>query len=220
MKMMRPASMRAVQRSMAPARRYMSTQQQQSSSTGTHAAAVTSEASTSVSLGKWKPDAEIRMLYDGECSLCMKEVKFLQGRDAAAGKIDFVDIAEPSYSPEDNAGITFQAAMERIHAILPDGTIVKDIEVFRRLYEAVGLGWVYAITKNKAVEDAGNAVYNVWAKYRTQITGREALDVILARHRAEQEGRTGSLCRDSDGNVTAACDLPGASSSSSSSSSQ
>uniref|UniRef100_A0A383VJS5 Thiol-disulfide oxidoreductase DCC n=1 Tax=Tetradesmus obliquus TaxID=3088 RepID=A0A383VJS5_TETOB len=287
MKMMSPASMRAVQRSMAPARRYMSTQQQQSSSTSTHAAAATSEASTSVSLGKWKPGAEIRMLYDGECSLCMKEVKFLQGRDAAAGKIDFVDIAEPSYSPEDNAGITFQAAMERIHAILPDGTIVKDIEVFRRLYEAVGvygsagdalarpgqhchlrhiasaahvatlplaqcdaaaaaavrrkahpihhsvllffyvgagqvggmerLGWVYAITKNKAVEDAGNAVYNVWAKYRTQITGREALDVILARHRAEQEGRTGSLCRDSDGNVTAACDLPGASSSSSSS---
>jgi hypothetical protein len=37
--------------------------------------------------------------------------------------------------------------MERIHAILPDGTIVKDIEVFRRLYEAVGLGWVYAVTK-------------------------------------------------------------------------
>jgi hypothetical protein len=57
------------------------------------------------------------------------------------------------------------------------------------------------------------AVYNVWAKYRTQITGREALDVILARHKAEQEGKTGSLCRDADGNVTAACDLPAGSSS-------
>jgi predicted DCC family thiol-disulfide oxidoreductase YuxK len=59
--------------------------------------------------GNWKPGAEIRMLYDGECSLCMKEVKFLQARDAAAGRIDFVDIAAPSYRPEDNAGITFQA---------------------------------------------------------------------------------------------------------------
>jgi hypothetical protein len=39
----------------------------------------------------------------------MKEVKFLQGRDAAAGKIDFVDIAAPTYRPEDNAGISFQA---------------------------------------------------------------------------------------------------------------
>jgi predicted DCC family thiol-disulfide oxidoreductase YuxK len=44
------------------------------------------------------------MLYDGECSLCMKEVNFLRKRDAAAGRIDFVDIAEPSYRPEENAG--------------------------------------------------------------------------------------------------------------------
>eukprot|EP00775_Hariotina_reticulata_P006325 gene6325-6560_t len=170
-----------------------------------------SNKASSTIFGSWRPGCEIRMLYDGECSLCMKEVKFLMKRDADAGKIDFVDIAAPSYQPSDNAGITFEQAMERIHAILPDGTVVKDIEVFRRLYEAVGLGWVYAVTKYKPVEAAGNAVYNVWAKYRTQITGREALEVILARHRAEQEGRgnAGSLCRDADGNLTAAaCELP------------
>lgn len=100
--------------------------------------------------------------------------------------------------------------MERIHAILPDGSIVRDVEVFRRLYEAVGLGWVYAITKNKPILDAANAVYGVWAKYRTQITGREALEVILARHRAQQAGEAvaGSLCRDGDGSLTQACELP------------
>lgn len=37
--------------------------------------------------------------------------------------------------------------MGNIHAILPDGKVVTNVEVFRRLYEAVGLGWVYAITK-------------------------------------------------------------------------
>lgn len=37
--------------------------------------------------------------------------------------------------------------MGTIHAILPDGEVVKNVEVFRRLYEAVGLGWIYAITK-------------------------------------------------------------------------
>jgi predicted DCC family thiol-disulfide oxidoreductase YuxK len=119
----------------------------------------------------------------------MKEVAFLRKRDAAVGsRIDFVDIAAPDYRPEDNAGVTFQQAMERIHAILPDGTVVRDIEVFRRLYEAVGLGWVYAITSNKAVEAAANALYGVWAKYRTQITGawrgtalagREALALVV-----------------------------------------
>lgn len=63
--------------------------------------------------GAWKPGCEIRMLYDGECSLCMKEVNFLRKRDAAAGRIDFVDIAEPSYRAEENAGITFQEVCVR-----------------------------------------------------------------------------------------------------------
>lgn len=37
--------------------------------------------------------------------------------------------------------------MRRIHAVTSDGQIVSGVEVFRRLYEAVGLGFVYAITK-------------------------------------------------------------------------
>lgn len=102
-------------------------------------------------------------------------------------------------------------AMERIHAIKADGTIVKDVEVFRELYEAVGLGWVYAITKNPSVLNAANAVYGVWAKYRTQITGREALEVILARRAAEEAAGgavAGSLCRTADGSTAAACEVP------------
>ena len=48
----------------------------------------------------------------------------LMRRDAGANRIAFVDVAAPNYSPEANAGISFEAAMERIHAVLPDGTIV------------------------------------------------------------------------------------------------
>jgi predicted DCC family thiol-disulfide oxidoreductase YuxK len=50
------------------------------------------------------------MLYDGACPLCMREVDFLRGRDAGRGKIDFVDIAAPSYTAEANYGITYQQA--------------------------------------------------------------------------------------------------------------
>lgn len=116
---------------------------------------------------------------------------------------------QPIHSPNPHPFQTTQA-MERIHAILPDGTIVRDVEVFRRLYEAVGLGWVYAITKNPSVLNAANSLYGVWAKYRTQITGREALEVILQRRKAEAAGNVGgSLCRNADGSISnEACDLP------------
>eukprot|EP01024_Parvocaulis_polyphysoides_P043708 TRINITY_DN400_c0_g1_i2.p3 TRINITY_DN400_c0_g1~~TRINITY_DN400_c0_g1_i2.p3 ORF type:complete len:193 (-),score=27.88 TRINITY_DN400_c0_g1_i2:225-803(-) len=130
-----------------------------------------------------RPAWEIRMLYDGDCPLCMREVDFLKDRDSTNNKIDFVDIASPDYSPENNQGISYEQAMGRIHAILPDGKIITDIEVFRRLYEAVGLGWVYAVTQNKNVENVANTVYGFWAKYRTQITGRPGMEVILERRK-------------------------------------
>jgi hypothetical protein len=57
---------------------------------------------------------------------------------------------------EVNARWSLLQAMDRIHAILPDGTVVTDVEVFRRLYEAVGLGWVYAVTKYEPAMKAAN----------------------------------------------------------------
>jgi len=36
--------------------------------------------------------------------------------------------------------------MERIHAITADGQVLRDVAVFRRLYQAVGLGWVSAVS--------------------------------------------------------------------------
>lgn len=59
------------------------------------------------------------------------------------------------------------------------------VEVFRRLYEAVGLGWVYSVTKVAAIGRAADAVYDVWAKYRLPITGRPGLlEVMRTRDEA------------------------------------
>ncbi|GAQ86876.1 hypothetical protein KFL_003170150 [Klebsormidium nitens] len=143
---------------------------------------------------KW----EIKMLYDGECPLCMREVDMLRKRDAGSGKINFVDIASDSYDPSENANIDFEAAMGRIHGIQRDGTVVTNVEAFRKFYEAVGLGWVYAITKNKAVLKAADAVYDVWAKYRMQVTGRPPIEQVLEEKRKRQEqlkGASKDRCR-------------------------
>ncbi|GFH05973.1 uncharacterized protein HaLaN_00526 [Haematococcus lacustris] len=56
----------------------------------------------------------------------------------------------------------------------------------------------FAIIKGEAVDIADMML----AKYRMQVTGREALEVILARRRAQ--GAT-SLC---DSSAEAACELP------------
>ncbi|MGB3650479.1 MAG: DUF393 domain-containing protein [Rivularia sp. (in: cyanobacteria)] len=136
---------------------------------------------------------EIKLLYDGECPLCLREVNFLQKRDAGRGKVAFVDIAADDYSPEENGGIDFETAMGRIHGVLPDGTVIKNVEVFRRVYEALGMGWVYAITKLPILGALANFIYGIWADLRLRLTGRPNLDTVIKERRerlgCDEEGR-------------------------------
>ncbi|OAY73207.1 Uncharacterized protein, mitochondrial [Ananas comosus] len=129
----------------------------------------------------WK----IKMLYDGDCPLCMREVNMLKERNKSYGAIEFVDISSKDYSPEENEGLDYETVMGRIHAILSDGTVVRDVEAFRRLYEEIGLGWVYTVTKYEPVATIANAIYSIWAKYRLQITGRPPLEEILESRRKD-----------------------------------
>ena len=133
---------------------------------------------------------QIRMLYDGDCPLCMREVNMLRRRDSE-GKIDFVDIAGEDYDPAENQGIDFETAMGKIHAITSEGEVVTNVEVFRRLYDLVGLGWVFAITRTEPFGTIVDKVYDVWAAWRLPITGRETMETILAKRRGEA-----STCRE------------------------
>jgi len=202
----RPASL--LQTSGAPFAAHRRGGASSSSSSGARSPAASAAASTPTKpsllplpTATSSPSWTVRMLYDGECALCMKEVDFLRKRDAPKGLIDFVDIAGPSYDAAQNCGLDYETAMARIHALRPDGSVLVDIAVFRALYEAVGMGWVYAITATPAVERAANGVYGFWAKYRTQVTGREGMAAIFAARRrrlaaeAEQEEIMGSECR-------------------------
>lgn len=84
------------------------------------------------------------------------QVNMLRERNKQYGTIKFVDISSSDYSPEDNQGLDYQTVtvfnsrvwedtwvwrmldecscvsqvMGRIHAILADGTVVTDVEVW------------------------------------------------------------------------------------------
>lgn len=146
----------------------------------------------------WK----IKLLYDGDCPLCLREVNFLRNQDAGRGMVAFVNIADLDYSPADNGGISYEAAMGRIHALLPDGSVLQDVAVFRRVYEELGLGWVYAITNWKPVEVIANVLYHLWATLRLPLTGRPDLKTLTAQRQEKRDEQdrcrlttTGQQCR-------------------------
>ncbi len=138
---------------------------------------------------------QIELLYDGECPLCMREVNFLRKRDAGRGLVRFVDIAESSYAPSEHGGVDFEAAMGRIHALLPDGTVIKNVEVFRRVYEILGMGWIYAATKLPIIGFIVDKLYELWADWRLTATGRPNLETIVAERQKRIECQTLERCR-------------------------
>jgi predicted DCC family thiol-disulfide oxidoreductase YuxK len=143
------------------------------------------------SLPSWK----IKLLYDGACPLCLREVNFLKRRDAGRGLVAFVDIVDHDYTPEEHGGIDFETAMGRIHAILPDGTIIKNVEVLRRIYEALGMGWVYAATKWPIIGPIVDQLYAIWADKRLALTGRSDLATIIAERQKCIEGKAKGRCQ-------------------------
>ncbi len=145
-----------------------------------------------------KPSWQIKLLYDGECPLCVREVNFLRKRDAGRGKVAFVDIADDDYTPEAHGGVDFETAMGRIHAVLPDGTVIKNVEVFRRVYEILGMGWIYAATKLPVIGWIVDILYEIWADWRLALTGRPDLATIISDRQKRIECKTLQRCRLTD----------------------
>jgi predicted DCC family thiol-disulfide oxidoreductase YuxK len=121
-----------------------------------------------------KPETcQIRVLFDGGCPLCAREIRFIERLDGGRGRIDFEDISKPSFDPA-AYGLDAVQVMERMHGVLPDGSVVEGLEVFRRAYAVVGLGWLLAPTRWPLLRDISETGYRIFAKNRLRWTGREA----------------------------------------------
>jgi predicted DCC family thiol-disulfide oxidoreductase YuxK len=72
--------------------------------------------------------SRITVLYDGDCPLCSREIRF--------------------------------------HGVLPAGTVIESVEVFRRAYAAVGLGWLMAPTRWPGLRRLADLAYRIFARNR------------------------------------------------------
>ncbi len=127
-------------------------------------------------------DFDVEVFYDGDCPLCMREIAMLRRQDKQ-GRIRFTDIAAEEFDPH-IAGVDLATLMARIHGRLPDGTIIEGVEVFRRLYSAVGWKWPVALSRLPVVRQALDVAYRLFARNRRWLTGRSSdeCDRCAAEH--------------------------------------
>ena len=82
-----------------------------------------------------------------------------------------MDIASEDFRASDY-GKTREAFMSEIHGRLPDGTWIRGVEVFRRLYSAVGLAPLVWVTRLPIVAGLLDKGYRAFARNRLRWTQR------------------------------------------------
>lgn len=114
-------------------------------------------------MSQWR----LKLLYDGECPFCRREIEWLKRRDRD-GNLAVENIADPAFDPA-QYGLTQQEVMDALHGVLPDGRVVRRVEAVRQAYQAVGLGWLVAPTRLPVVGWVFDCLYGVFARNRVRL---------------------------------------------------
>jgi predicted DCC family thiol-disulfide oxidoreductase YuxK len=97
----------------------------------------------------------------------MREVRWLQKRNRK-GRLAFEDVSAPGFDAA-QFGTSHEELLGVIHGVLPNGQLVRRVEVFRQAYRAVGLGWLIAPTGWPVFRWFFDALYAVFARHRIRI---------------------------------------------------
>ncbi|MBE9146628.1 thiol-disulfide oxidoreductase DCC family protein [Planktothrix mougeotii] len=82
-----------------------------------------------------------------------------------------------------------------VYGLLPDGTIIQNLEVFYQIYQLLGLGWIYAPTRWPLIGPIMNTLYEIWADWRLKLTGRPNLATLVKQRQDSLTSETPSECR-------------------------
>lgn len=115
-------------------------------------------------------DWEVEVFFDDDCPLCRKEIALLRWMDRR-NRVRFTDISADDFQAAE-FGKTFDEFMDEIHGRLPDGTWLVGVEVFRRIYKAIGLGIFVWPTRLPLIRQSLDLAYRWFAKNRLRFTGR------------------------------------------------
>ena len=113
----------------------------------------------------------LTVFFDGACPICAREIALMKRLDRRRQQLEFCDFSRPNY---DAASIGFASSeLSRvIHARWADGSVITGVEVFRAMWEAVGLGFLARLSRLSLVEPLVLKAYAWFARNRLRLTGR------------------------------------------------
>lgn len=121
------------------------------------------------------PEFPLRILYDGACPICSREVEHYRRLDHAARLVP-VDISAPGFDPGPY-GIPLQVLMSDLHAIDRCGEIYRGVEAFLAIWRAfperMTCRLLAAAVSLPALKLVARSVYRGFARIRPRLPGRK-----------------------------------------------
>ena len=112
----------------------------------------------------------LTVFFDGACPICDREIAFMKRLDRRR-QLEFCDFSAQEYDAA-SSGFATEDLGAVIHARWADGSIITGVEVFRAMWEAVGLGFLARLSRLSLVEPLVLRAYEWFARNRLQLTGR------------------------------------------------
>lgn len=134
------------------------------------------EKATAETLDDRDSKTHLKLLYDGECPICNKEICLLKKKDNQT-KIKFIDISSKDFSPLDNNNIDYNTAMNQIHAIDGKGNLLIGIPAFAAVYARCQLLVLSTLMRIPFIKSILNPLYTLFAKNRLMLTGRKNTNI-------------------------------------------
>ncbi|XP_072025694.1 uncharacterized protein [Amphiura filiformis] len=130
-------------------------------------------SSTSSSQSTNETHQKVKVLYDGDCSLCAQEMKVVRYLNKNKNIVELVDITKPGYNPAEYNNITFEEAMAEFHVIDQNNKVHKRIPAMHTMYSSLGHGWSTFYTKWPILAPLFDKAYGKKKKNRLRWTKRE-----------------------------------------------
>jgi len=112
----------------------------------------------------------LTVYFDGECPICRREIDLMK-KINRKNHLQFIDFSNASYQSADQD--LNQCDLARvIHARWSDGTIITGVEVFREMWEAIGLGFLARFSRLSGINTLLVKAYAWFAKNRLWLTKR------------------------------------------------
>ena len=129
-------------------------------------------------------DYPLKIFYDASCPVCALEMDHLRSRDSA-GRLELVDMSAPGFDAACH-GLRAADLDAAIHAVRPDGSVVRGMPVLRLAYAAAGLGWLLRPTGAGPLRPAFDAAYRLFARNRKAISRALAPAIAALRNRRDR----------------------------------